>query len=125
MEYTQFIDGVLITGSNRESWVNYNPADNEPLGEAYHANEADIEAAVQSSEKAFKVWRTKTGAERGRVLLKTAGILRSRLEQIALIETQDVGKPISESLTVDIGSAQMHWNILEGWRRAYTGSILI
>ena len=105
MEYTQFIDGVLITGSNRESWVNYNPADNEPLGEAYHANEADIEAAVQSSEKAFKVWRTKTGAERGRVLLKTADILRSRLEQIALIETQDVGKPISESLTVDIGSA--------------------
>ncbi len=105
MEYTQFIDGVLTTGLNRESWVNYNPADNEPLGEAYHANEADIEAAVQSSEKAFRVWRTKTGAERGRVLLKTADILRSRLEQIALTETKDVGKPIAESLAVDISSA--------------------
>ncbi len=54
MIYTQFIDGTLTPGSNRESWTNYNPADNTPLGEAYHANDQDIEAAVQSSEKAFQ-----------------------------------------------------------------------
>ncbi|HRO44813.1 betaine-aldehyde dehydrogenase [Agriterribacter sp.] len=105
MEYTQFIDGILTTGSNRETWINLNPANNEPLGEVYQATNEDIEAAVQSSEKAFRVWRTKTGAERGRVLLKAADILRSRVEQIALVETQDVGKPISESLAVDITSA--------------------
>lgn len=105
MAYTQFIDGSLTSTANRESWINYNPADNEPLGEAYQANEEDIEAAVASSEKAFQVWRTKTGAERGRVLIKTAEILRSRLEQIALMETQDVGKAITESLAVDVTSA--------------------
>src|SRR5664279_540731 len=105
MEYTQFIDGALTTGSNRESWINYNPANNHPLGEVYQASDEDIEAAVHSSEKAFHTWRTKTGAERGRVLTKTAHILRSRLEKIALSETQDVGKPISESLAVDISSA--------------------
>jgi betaine-aldehyde dehydrogenase len=105
MAYTQFIDGALTTASNRESWINYNPANNIPLGEVYQANDQDIEAAVNSSEKAFHIWRSKTGAERGRVLTKTAHILRSRLEKIALIETQDVGKPISESLTVDINSA--------------------
>ena len=103
--YTQFIDGALTTGSNRESWINYNPANNHPLGEVYQANEEDIEAAVNSSQKAFHIWKSKTGAERGRVLTKTAHILRSRLEKIALIETQDVGKPISESLAVDISSA--------------------
>lgn len=105
MEYTQFIDGALTTNTNRESWVNYNPADNNPLGTVYQANEEDIEAAVNSSEKAFHIWRTKTGAERGRVLIKTAGILRSRLEKLSLLETQDVGKPISESLAVDVSSA--------------------
>ena len=105
MVYTQFIDGALTTGSNRESWINYNPATNNPLGEVFQASDEDIEAAVHSSEKAFQVLRTKTGAERGRVLLKTADILRSKLEQIALVETQDVGKPISESLAVDITSA--------------------
>lgn len=105
MAYSQFIDGILTTGSARESWVNYNPANNTPLGEVFQATDQDIEAAVDSAEKAFTIWRTKTGAERGRVLLKAAHILRSRLEKIALIETQDVGKPISESLAVDITSA--------------------
>ncbi|MEO5889160.1 MAG: betaine-aldehyde dehydrogenase [Ferruginibacter sp.] len=105
MEYTQFIDGELTTTSNRESWINYNPADNSPLGEVYQANEEDIEAAVNSSQKAFQIWKTKTGAERGRVLTKAAHILRSRLDGIAFLETQDVGKPISESLAVDVSSA--------------------
>ena len=105
MVYTQFIHGFLITGSRNESWINYNPANNQPLGAVFQANAQDVEAAVNSSEKAFHIWRTKTGAERGRVLVKTALILRSRLEQIALLETQDVGKPISESLAVDITSA--------------------
>ena len=105
MEYTHFIDGALITGSNRESWINYNPANNNPLGEVWQANDQDIEAAVSSSEKAFQIWNTKTGAERGRVLTKAAHILRSRLDKIASLETQDVGKPISESLSVDVSSA--------------------
>jgi betaine-aldehyde dehydrogenase len=105
MVYTQFIDGELISNSNRESWTNYNPANNNPLGEVFQANDQDIEAAVNSSERAFHIWRTKTGAERGRVLVTAANILRSRLEKIALLETQDVGKPISESLAVDITSA--------------------
>jgi betaine-aldehyde dehydrogenase len=105
MVYTQFIDGELTTTSNRESWINNNPATNDPLGEVYQANDQDIEAAVNSSQEAFQIWRTKTGVERGRVLLKTAEILRSRLDSIALLETHDVGKPIAESLAVDITSA--------------------
>src|SRR5262245_61674019 len=105
MVYSQFIDGSLGAHSNRESWINYNPANNNPLGEVYQASDQDIEAAVSSSEKAFHIWRNKTGAERGRVLIKAANILRSRLDKIAIIETQDVGKPISESLAVDVSSA--------------------
>jgi betaine-aldehyde dehydrogenase len=105
MVYTQYIDGTLTPHLNRESWTNYNPATNTLIGEVYQANEQDVEAAVLSSEKAFHIWRNKTGAERGRVLIKAAGILRSRLDHLALIETQDVGKPISESLAVDITSA--------------------
>src|SRR4029077_2778146 len=97
--------GALTTSSNSDTWMNYNPANNDPLGEVFRANDQDIEAAVISSEKAFHIWNTKTGAERGRVLLKAAHILRSRLEQIAFLETQDVGKPISESLAVDVTSA--------------------
>ncbi len=61
MVYTQFIDGALTTSSNRETWINYDPANNNPLGEIFQANDQDIEAAVHSSEKAFHIWRTKRG----------------------------------------------------------------
>jgi betaine-aldehyde dehydrogenase len=105
MVYTQFIDGALVSNTNRESWVNYNPANNMPSGEVYQATGQDIDAAVDSSEKAFRIWRDKTGAERGRVLVKAAQLLRSRLDELALLETEDVGKPISESLAVDVTSA--------------------
>lgn len=105
MAYTQFIDGVLTSASGKGSWMNLNPANNEPLGEVFSATDAEIEAAVRSSQAAFRIWRTKTGAERGRVLTRTAEILRSRLGQIAMMETQDVGKPIAESLAVDVASA--------------------
>ena len=105
MVYTHFIDGALTPGSSTASWINYNPANNHSLGEVVQANDQDIEAAVHSSAKAFHVWKNKTGAERGRVLVKAAHILRSRLQEIALIETNDVGKPISESLAVDVSSA--------------------
>jgi betaine-aldehyde dehydrogenase len=105
MVYTQFIDGALSTGSNRETWINYNPANNQPLGKVCQANGEDIEAAVNSSEIAFHIWKNKTGADRGRVLTKAAGVLRSRMDAIALLETQDVGKPISESFAVDVSSA--------------------
>lgn len=105
MVYSQFINGALTTSANRETWTNYNPANNRALGEVCQANEQDIEDAVNSSEKAFQIWRTQTGAERGRVLTKAAHLLRARLEKIALLETLDVGKPIAESLAVDISSA--------------------
>ena len=69
MVYTQYIDGALTPLINRESWTNYNPSTNTLIGEVYQANDQDVEAAVLSSEKAFHVWRNKTGAERGRVLI--------------------------------------------------------
>src|SRR4051812_40368259 len=105
MQYTQFIDGALSSNTKKECWTNYNPANNLPLGEVYQASEEDVDAAVKSCEKAFHTWRAKTAAERGRVLIKAAEKLRSRIERIALLETQDVGKPIAESLAVDVSSA--------------------
>ncbi len=103
--YSQFIDGALTKGSDSESWINFDPANNLPLGEVYQATPQDVEAAVSSSTRAFHTWKNKTGAERVRVLTKAAQLLRERVEELALIETIDVGKPIAESLAVDISSA--------------------
>ena len=103
--FTQFIDGSFTESSGRETFTTLNPATNGVLGVVARASESDIESAIASAQKAFSQWRHKTGAERGRVLTQAARILRSRCQDLAHLEMQDVGKPISETLTVDIGSA--------------------
>ena len=92
MDYTQFIDGALTTNSNRESWINYNPADNTPLGEVCQANDQDIEAAVNSSEKAFHIWHTKTGAERGRVLSKSSPYIKIQIGENCFVRNSGCWK---------------------------------
>ncbi|MFM8347958.1 MAG: betaine-aldehyde dehydrogenase [Bacteroidota bacterium] len=100
-----FISGAPAAIDGRETFVNIDPATNEAIGTVVQANAADVDAAVDAAQEAFMKWRTFTGAERGRVLMKTAEILRSRLQELALMETTDTGKPLSEALAVDVTSA--------------------
>src|SRR3977135_1333153 len=103
--FTQFINGSFTDSSDHETFTTLNPATNGVVGVVSRASESDIESAIASAQKAFLQWRHKTGAERGRVLTEAARILRSRCQDLAHLEMQDVGKPISETLTVDVTSA--------------------
>ena len=102
---SSYISGGTSDPTGRETFDNHDPATNAVIGSVVQASAADVDAAVASSREAFDRWRTYTGAERGRVLMKTAEILRSRLPELALMETTDTGKPISEALSVDVTSA--------------------
>ena len=102
---TQFINGSYTESTGREIFTTINPATNQVLTEVASASSSDIESAIVSSQKAFLQWKQKTGAERGRVLVRAAQILRSRCNDLANVEMQDVGKPISETMVVDVGSA--------------------
>src|SRR6267142_1474375 len=96
--FSQFINGSFTESSGHETFTTINPATNEVLGVVAQASESDIESAIASAQKAFLQWRGKTGAERGRVLVQAARILRSRCPELAHLEMQDVGKPISATL---------------------------
>ncbi len=99
-----YIHGQYVHALSGEVFTNYNPATGEVLQEVQIANAADVEAAVQSSLEGYKQWRQTTGLERGRILKKVEKLLRERNDELARLETLDSGKPIQESLTVDI-----HW----------------
>lgn len=62
----------------------------------------DLERAVQSAKKGQKLWASMTAVERSRVLRKAVDILRQRNDELALLETLDTGKPLSETRYVDI-----------------------
>lgn len=99
-----FIGGQSIDSSTGECLTTFYPATNQQICDFEIALEPEINAAVETAEKAQVEWSNSTGTERGRILSRAAGILRKRNDQLAEIEVYDTGKPISEAKTVDIQS---------------------
>src|SRR6202041_1339315 len=81
-----------------------NPATGAVLGYVSVAGPKDIDAAVHAAQRGQARWGAMTGAERARVLRQAALILRSRNRELAELETRDTGKPIQETLVVDVVS---------------------
>jgi betaine-aldehyde dehydrogenase len=61
-----------------------------------------VEQAVAAARAGQEVWGRMTGAERGRILRRVAALLRERNDELARLETLDTGKPIQETLVVDV-----------------------
>ncbi|CAN5629957.1 aldehyde dehydrogenase family protein [soil metagenome] len=74
-----------------------NPATEEVLEELEPANADDTDAAVARAKKAFKEWKTVEPADRARLLRRLADALESEQENLARLESQNVGKPIGDA----------------------------
>ncbi len=96
------IGGAFVDATSGETFASVDPATGETLAEVEQAGDADIERAIEAAKAGFKVWSRMTGAERGRILKRTADILREKNAALAEIETRDTGKPIQETIAVDV-----------------------
>ena len=85
-----------------------NPATGEVLGRLPVAGQAQIDAAEVRAAAAQKQWARLTGSERGRILRRAVDILRARNDELAALETRDTGKPIQETLVVDVEIGRAH-----------------
>lgn len=99
-----YIHGACYESSSGESFETINPANGKVIAHVDQASEHDVEKAIQSAEKGFKVWSSMTAVERGRILLKAVALLRERNNEIAALEVIDSGKPLQEANSVDIHS---------------------
>ena len=100
----QYIGGAYVDSSSQETFASYNPATGKPFAAVQQAAPADVDAAVASARAGFEQWRSWSGAARGRVLNEAVRILRARNDELAELEVQDTGKPISEAIAVDVAS---------------------
>ena len=74
-----------------------NPATEEKIGTAAHAERADLDAAIAAAETGFATWR-KTGPQaRAKIMRKAANLIRERADAIARIMTMEQGKPLAEA----------------------------
>jgi betaine-aldehyde dehydrogenase len=96
--------GAAESGSHKVSGTItvVNPATGAELAELAVDGTAQIDAAVEEASAAQKRWAALTGAERGRVLQRAAQLLRARNTELAELETRNTGKPIQETVAVDV-----------------------
>jgi acyl-CoA reductase-like NAD-dependent aldehyde dehydrogenase len=103
------IGGRIVPALSGQTFDNVNPADGSLLCRVASCDAADVDAAVASARSAFDkgVWSRMPPVKRKRVLQHFAELLLKHREELALLETLDVGKPIRDSLAVDVpGSAR-------------------
>jgi acyl-CoA reductase-like NAD-dependent aldehyde dehydrogenase len=72
-----------------------NPATEQPLAELEQAGIEETDAAVARAGRAFTAWRAVAPADRGRLLRRLATLVEEHHEELARIETRNVGKPIA------------------------------
>jgi len=97
------------------------PATGELNARIYSATPAIVERAVYAAKAAQPAWAALMGVERGRILLRTAQLLRERNEELSRIETLDTGKAIQETLVADAASAADALEYFGGLAGAITG----
>jgi acyl-CoA reductase-like NAD-dependent aldehyde dehydrogenase len=74
-----------------------NPATEQPLAELETAGVAETDRAVAAAKAAFPAWRAVAPSDRARLLRRLASLVEDHGEELALLETRNVGKPISDS----------------------------
>lgn len=100
-----YVGGNLIGPLSGNYIENINPATGEIAGHVPDSNEKDVNVAVQLALDAFPSWSTTSTETRYRILNRIAELIEANLEALALAETNDNGKPLWLSKTVDIPRA--------------------
>ena len=101
--HTAYINGRYAEPNPQaDAFASINPANGETLATLQQSTPAEIDAAVAAARAGQKAWAAYTAVERSRVLLNAVAILRARNDELAQLETLDTGKPLSETLYVDI-----------------------
>lgn len=93
-----FVDGAYRAATGGRTTPLINPATEEVWCEVAAASEADVEQAVQGAQKAFEQgWRDLAPGKRAEILYQLARLIREHREELAQLETRNIGKPISDS----------------------------
>lgn len=120
--YQLFIGGQWKDASDGKTFPTACPADGKVLAECAEATKDDVDEAVRAAWKAFESWKHVPVNQRAVILNKIADIIDANREHLAMVESLDNGKPIRETLTVDIPLAARHFRYFAGCILADEGS---
>jgi len=124
MIHRMYLDGRFVEAGNGQTRDIYNPAKGEVMAQVPEATAADVEHAIAAARREFDEgkWPNLSAAQRGHILLKIASAIRAHKDELARLETMNVGKPLYEA-EGDIDDAADTFEYYGGLANKITGEV--
>jgi 4-(gamma-glutamylamino)butanal dehydrogenase len=108
-----FIDGAFVPAASGETFESVDPATEEVLAEVASCDAEDVDRAVSAARRAFDAgaWSDAAPADRKGVLLRLGELIAANGEELALLDSLDMGKLVSDAISIDVPGAAA----LFGW----------
>ncbi len=99
-----FIGGKFVPAISGKTMATVNPATGEELAQFAACDKEDVDLAVSIARKTFEsgVWSRMHPTERKKIFLRFVGLMEKHLTELAVLESLDSGKPLSECLVTDL-----------------------
>ncbi|MFF9559222.1 aldehyde dehydrogenase family protein [Streptomyces albus] len=121
--YDHWIGGTYVAPKQGGYFENPTPVTGQPFTEVARGTAEDVERAVEAAHEAAPAWGRTSPAERAQILNQIAQRMEAHLEELAVAETWENGKPVRETLAADIPLAIDHFRYFAGAIRAQEGSL--
>ncbi len=133
-KYENFVGGEWVGAADGKTMDVLNPATGEVIAEVPASSAKDVDRAVAAAKKALPDWLETTPGERAEILLRLADLLDEHGDELAALESRNVGKPLSYAKDeIPVGSDNLRFfagaaRVLEGrstgeYMRGYTSMI--
>ncbi|WP_298933591.1 aldehyde dehydrogenase family protein [uncultured Ruegeria sp.] len=121
-EGRHLINGVFCDSASGETFERHSPSHGHIVSRSALGGEAEAEKAIEAARAAFDsgVWSRASGKHRALILLKVADLIECNVDRIALMETLESGKPISQS-QAEVGGAADLWRYAASLARSTHG----
>ncbi len=120
--YDNYIGGKWVKPLNGDYFDNTSSVNGQVYCKVARSTGADIDLALDAAHSVREQWAKTSVTERSNILLKIADRIEQNIEELAVVETWDNGKPVRETLTADLPLIVEHFRYFTGCIRAQEGS---
>ncbi len=120
--YDNFIGGQWVKPVSGEYFGNISPVNGQVYCQVARSTQADIDLALDAAHQVREAWAKTSVTERSNLLLKIADRIEANIEQLAVAECWENGKPVRETLAADLPLVVDHFRYFAGCIRAQEGS---
>ncbi len=120
------IDGKWTNSASGKTFETLNPATGDVIANVAEGDAADVDKAVKAARRAFEKgpWRKMSARERGKCINRLADLIEKNMEELAMLESLDNGKPLADSKAADLPLVIDCYRYYAGWADKIEGKTI-